>query len=179
MAFTVNGELVEDSVLRAEIRALRPRYESMAHGMNPAEAEQQLRAWCRENVIERVLLRQEAAGDPEPISTEAIDETIRSLSPAAEGEEAPLRKDVEIRLRVERLIERITSKVSPPRRKDVTDYYRKHKEQFVTPEGVSDFEQVRAAIETGLHQRKKERALENFLDRLKGKAVVEDVSGAA
>jgi hypothetical protein len=177
MAFTVNGELVEDSVVRAEIRSIRPRYESMAHGMDPAAAEKQLREWCRENVIERVLLRQEALVDPEPIPVEAIEETLRSISPPPE-DSGEVRKDIEIGLRVERLIERVTSKVSPPRRKEVTDYYRKHKEQFLTPEGLTDFEQVREAIEAGLHQRKKERVLESFLDRLKVKAIVEEVSEA-
>ena len=68
MAFTVNGELVEDSVIRAEASALRPRYETVARQMDPIEAEMQLREWSRENVIERVLLRQEAAVDPEPLT---------------------------------------------------------------------------------------------------------------
>jgi hypothetical protein len=45
-----------------------------------------------------------------------------------------LRKDIEIRMRVDRLLERITGKVSPPKHKDVTDYYRKNKEQFRRPE---------------------------------------------
>src|SRR5215470_17078555 len=76
MAFTVNGELVEDSVIRAEASALRPRYEEVARNMDPIEAEMQLRDWSRENVIERILLRQEAASDPEPVSAEAIEQTL-------------------------------------------------------------------------------------------------------
>ena len=67
MAFTVNGELVEDSIVRAEVSALRPRYEEVAQNMDPIEAEMQLRDWSRENVIERVLLRQEAAIVLDPI----------------------------------------------------------------------------------------------------------------
>ena len=55
MAFTVNGELVEDSVVRAEASALRPRYEEVAQSMDPIESEMQLRDWSRENVIEREL----------------------------------------------------------------------------------------------------------------------------
>src|SRR5207244_11773654 len=45
MAFTVNGELVDDSVVRAEASALRPRYEEVARNMDPIEAEKQLREW--------------------------------------------------------------------------------------------------------------------------------------
>jgi peptidyl-prolyl cis-trans isomerase C/foldase protein PrsA len=274
MAFTVNGELVEDSVIRAESSALRPQYEAAVQGMDPIEAEMQLRDWSRENVIERVLLRQEAASDPEPIPVEAIEETLRSLqsrTPVGEGE---LRKDLEIRMRVDRLLEKTTSKVAPPKHKEVTEYYRKNKEQFrrpeivraghivknvdekadeatalaaiqkvqgelkggasfeeladrysdcagnrgelgwvprgqmvqefedvifslkenavsdifrtvfgfhiakvyeKKPEGFSDFGEVREAIEKSLHRQKQERAVENFLDRLRAKAVIQEL----
>src|SRR5215469_17028479 len=128
MAFTINGELVEDSVVRAESSALRPQYETVARDMDPIEAEMQLRDWSRENVIERVLLRQEAAADPEPIAEEAIEETLRSLKSPATARSEDLRKDVEIRMRVDRLVQRITSKVAPPKHKEVTEYYRKNKE---------------------------------------------------
>ena len=138
---------MEDSAIRAEVRAMRPRYESVARGMDRAEAEKQLHEWSRENIIERVLLRQEALKE-------------------GEGE---------IEARIEQLLEKITSKVAPPRHKDVSEYYRKNKQQFFTEEGPSAFEQVREAIETGLHQRKKERAIENFLDHLRAKATVQEV----
>lgn len=274
MAFTVNGELVEDSVIRAESSALRPQYEAAVEGMDPIEAEMQLRDWSRENVIERVLLRQEAAGDPEPIAIEAIEETLRSLKTRTRDQEEELRKDIEIRLRVDRLLEKTTSKVSPPKHKEVTEYYRKNKEQFRRPElvraghivknvdekvdeatalaaiqkvqeelkggasfeeladrysdcagnrgelgwvprgqmvqefenvvfalkenevsdifrtvfgfhiakvyekkpaGISDFAEVREAIEKSLHRQKQERAVENFLDRLRAKAVIQEL----
>jgi PPIC-type PPIASE domain len=274
MAFTVNGELVEDSVIRAESSALRPQYEAAVQGMDPIEAEMQLRDWSRENVIERVLLRQEAASDPEPIPLEAIEETLRSLQSRTPGGEGELRKDLEIRMRVDRLLEKTTSKVAPPKHKEVTEYYRKNKEQFrrpeivraghivknvdekvdeatalaaiqkvqeelkggasfeeladrysdcagnrgelgwvprgqmvqefedvifslkenevsdifrtvfgfhiakvyeKKPEGFSDFAEVREAIEKSLHRQKQERAVENFLDRLRAKAVIQEL----
>ena len=114
MAFTVNGELVEDSVVRAEASALRPRYQEVAQNMDPIEAEKQLREWSRENVIERVLLRQEAAGDPDPISAAAVEETLQSLRAQAANDPEELRKDIEIRMRVDRLLEKVTGKVAPP-----------------------------------------------------------------
>jgi parvulin-like peptidyl-prolyl isomerase len=274
MAFTVNGELVEDSVIRAESSALRPQYETVARDMDPIEAEMQLRDWSRENVIERVLLRQEAAADPEPISAEAIEETLRSLNSPVTERSDDFRKDVEIRMRVDRLVERITSKVAPPKHKEVTEYYRKNKEQFRRPElvraghivknvdesvdeatalaaiqkaqeelkaganfeeladrcsdcagnrgelgwaprgqmvqefedvifslkenevsdifrtvfgfhiakvyerkpeGISDFAEARETIEKSLHRQKQERAVENYLDRLRAKAVIQEL----
>jgi parvulin-like peptidyl-prolyl isomerase len=276
MAFTVNGEVVEDSAIRAEANLLRPQYEAVAQNMDPIEAETQLREWSRENVIERVLLRQEAAGDPEPIPPEAIDETLRSMKSQPAAEE--MRRDVEIRMRVDRLLAKITSKVSPPKHKELSEYYRKNKEQFRRselvhaghivknvdesvneasaseairkireeltcgasfeeladrgsdcagnrgdlgwvqrgqmvqefeevifslrdgevsdvfrtvfgfhiakvygrkPEGISSFDEVRAGIEAALLRQKQERAVENFLDRLRAKAVIVEVPKSA
>ena len=279
MAFTVNGELVEDSVIRAEASALRPRYEEVAQNMDPIEAEMQLRDWSRENVIERVLLRQEAASDPDPIPAEAIEQTLQSAGPqASRGEEElhtdEIRKDIEIRMRIDRLLEKITGKVAAPKHKELSDYYRKNKEQFRRPalvhaahivknvgegadeaaalaaiqqteaelksganfeeladhssdcagnrgdlgwvppgqmvqefedvifalkenqvssifrtvfgfhiakvyarkpEGFADFAEVEESIKTALHRQKQERAVENYLDRLRAKAVIQDV----
>jgi parvulin-like peptidyl-prolyl isomerase len=274
MAFTVNGELVEDSVIRAEASALRPRYEEVARTMDPIEAEMQLREWSRENVIERVLLRQEAASDPDPIPAEAIEETLQAAQGGEAVRQEELRKDIEIRMRIDRLLEKITGKVAAPKHKELSDYYRKNKEQFRRPalvhaahivknvgegadeaaalaaiqqteaelksganfeeladhssdcagnrgdlgwvppgqmvqefedvifalkenqvssifrtvfgfhiakvyarkpEGFADFGEVEESIKTALHRQKQERAVENYLDRLRAKAVIQDV----
>ena len=58
---TINGETVEDAVIREETAALRPKYYEMMPEGDAVTLEMQLREWSRENVIERVLLRQEAA----------------------------------------------------------------------------------------------------------------------
>jgi parvulin-like peptidyl-prolyl isomerase len=52
------------------------------------------------------------------------------------GPEEELRREVELRLRTERLFNRITGKLSQPRNKDVTEYYRKHKDEYFSPELV-------------------------------------------
>ena len=59
MALIINGERIEDSVIRQEAAMLRPRYQEMISGMDPVAAEMQLRDWSRENIVERVLLRQD------------------------------------------------------------------------------------------------------------------------
>src|SRR5260370_12227907 len=183
MAFTVNGELVEDSVIRAESSSLRPQYEGAVEGMDPIEAEMQLRDWSRENVIERVLLRQEAASDPEPIATEVIEETLRNIQSqptaqatcrTAEGADE-LRKDVEIRMRVDRLLEKTTSKVAPPKHKDVSDYYRKNKEQFRRPELVRAGHIVKNVGETE-DEASDLAAIQKVQEELKGGANFEELA---
>ena len=183
MAFTVNGELVEDSVVRAEASALRPQYETVARDMDPVEAEMQLREWSRDNVIERVLLRQEASNDPEPLPPEAIDETLRSIQTQPAGSAScgtregadELRKDVEIRMRVDRLLAKITSKVSPPKHKEVSEYYRKNKQQFRRPELVHAGHIVKNVDET-VNEASASEAIRKIQEELAGGANFEELA---
>jgi parvulin-like peptidyl-prolyl isomerase len=175
MAFTVNGELVDDSLVRAEASALRPRYEEVAQGMDPIEAEMQLREWSKENVIERVLLRQEAAADPDPIPAEALEQTLQSMRAQPDGNEAEMRKDVEIRMRVDRLLEKITSKVAPPKHKELSEYYRKNKEQFRRPELIHAAHIVKNVGE-GVDEAAAQAAIQKVEEELKGGAVFEELA---
>jgi hypothetical protein len=68
MPITVNGEVVEEALVREEANNLRPSYYQMMGGGDPISLEMQLKEWSRENVIERVLLRQAAPeGDVEKL----------------------------------------------------------------------------------------------------------------
>jgi peptidyl-prolyl cis-trans isomerase C len=60
MPLVVNGEKIDDALVREEANALRPSYYEMMGGGDPISLEMQLRDWSKENVIERVLLRQAA-----------------------------------------------------------------------------------------------------------------------
>ena len=96
MALIINGERIEDSVIRQEAAMLRPKYEEMISGMDPVAAEMQLRDWSRENVIERVLLRQEALKDSESVPAELIEEGVKALKSQSTGRpgcETPVNED--------------------------------------------------------------------------------------
>ena len=86
MTLVVNGETIDDSLVREEANQLRPSYYEMLGEGDPIAMEMQLREWSKENVIERVLLRQAApegdveklfealfAGIPAPTAKEAAD----------------------------------------------------------------------------------------------------------
>ncbi len=145
MALIINGERVEDSLIREEARQLRPHYQQVAQDMDPIEAEMQLRDWSRENVIEKTLLRQQALKDETPVADREIDAALRELTGQSGGQTAcrtsddgdeQLRVEVELRLRVDRLLARVTERVKPPRHKEVAEYYRKHRDEFQHPELV-------------------------------------------
>jgi hypothetical protein len=144
MPLEVNGETIDDSLIRQEARALRPRMMEAMAEEDPVALEMRVREWARENVIERVLLRQAAAADPEPIAAGVLERAVAQVRGQTPGQtgcifptaDEPLRREVEAQLRVDRLVERLTARVSPPRHKDVVEYYRKHKQSFLAGEMV-------------------------------------------
>jgi parvulin-like peptidyl-prolyl isomerase len=151
MPLLVNGEAVDDAVIEWEAESLRNRFRQLtpeqraAYQLDPAAMEERAREWSRENVIERTLLRQEALKDTEPISEEVLDQALAELKKRHGGEDkfslthaddGELRRDLEARVRLDRLIGKISAKVPAPKSKEIAEYYRKHREQFRTPETV-------------------------------------------
>lgn len=143
MASLINGELVDDSVIRQEASALRQQYAESLEG-DAVEIEMQLRDQARQNVIQRVLVRQEAARDTTPIDPNKVEkalETVRAQSAVKAGcdprsSEEDLRREIEARLRVERFLDALGAKLPWPKPKDVGDYYRKHRDDFKMPEMI-------------------------------------------
>lgn len=101
MPLTVNGEVIEESLIREEANNLRPSYYQMMDGGDPISLEMQLKEWSRENLIERVLLRQSAPGGD-----------------------------------VEKLLAEVVANVPVPKYREIGDYYKKHREDFLLPDMV-------------------------------------------
>jgi parvulin-like peptidyl-prolyl isomerase len=120
----VNNELVEDDLIREEIRTLRLRLAEAMPGEHPSAIDARAKEWARDNVIERVLLRQAALADTEPVPAEIIEK--------AGGNAA----EAELQFRIERLAIRHAGRIAPPRNKDVVEYYRQHRENMAIPEAV-------------------------------------------
>lgn len=146
MGLQINGEYVDDVIIRQEAASMRPRYEEMMQDMDPIAREMQLRDWARENVIERVLLRQVAMADGEPVPAEEVEERLTAMFPPAgdlENCEAGTtragvdkdvaRADIEAQIRVERLIRKVGDAVPKPKEKDVVAFYKKNRDEFKTP----------------------------------------------
>ncbi|MFN0104305.1 MAG: peptidylprolyl isomerase [Bryobacteraceae bacterium] len=146
MGLQINGEYVDDAIIRQEAASMRPRYEEMTQDMDPIQREVQLRDWARENVIERVLLRQSAMADGEPVAAEELDERLTSMFPPAgdlENCEAgttragvdkdAARRDIEAQIRIERLIRKVGEKAPKPKHKEVVEFYKKNRDEFKTP----------------------------------------------
>jgi len=149
MALYVNGEKIAAKEIEAEMEKLRPDYERVFVDQRPAEQEKQLRQWSQENVIEAVLMRQAAQNDAEPVPADLVeqafaalveeqggmDKLFENLGTSFESEEK-LKKDIEQRLRLERLIAKVNDEAGAPSEKDIRTYYETHIDKFTFPETV-------------------------------------------
>ena len=153
MILKVNGEAAPEGALEAEINALMGRFRQLPpeqlerYGFTTPEAMQAKAAeWAQENVVERMLLRQEAFKNPEPVPEEtlqkAIAETVERFGGKEKFDEAGLteeqaRDDAEAEAKIETLVNSLTAHLKPPKQKDIAEFYRKRREQFRVPESVS------------------------------------------
>jgi len=149
MALYVNGEKIADKEIEAEMEKLRPDYERVFVEQSPAEQEKQLREWSRENVIEAVLMRQAARNDAEPVPAEVVEQAFQALVEEQGGmdklfenlgtsfeSEEQLKKDIEQRLRLERLLAKVNDEAGEPNEKEIRNYYESHIDKFTFPETV-------------------------------------------
>ena len=146
MTLIVNGEKIEDSVIQQEAEHLRPGYEQTFRDMDPKEREAQLLDWSRENVIERVLIDQEAKKNSDRIPQAQIDAALAELKKQYEGRQLPeelnaeneekIREDIELQMKVERMLQNVCKHVPEPSREAVLKFYEENKEQLRSDEQV-------------------------------------------
>lgn len=141
----VNGEFVNDELIRIEAASLRQKIREQMPGSADLKDDLEIAVrahnWARENVIERVLLRMAAQQDATPIPAEKIQKALEQYYVQDSGQpkcllrdEEALRSSVELDLRIERLTARITSKAARPKPREIKDYYDRNKQSFYRPE---------------------------------------------
>lgn len=121
MALVVNGEYVDDAVIREESERIRERLREEMPDESGPELDMKVREWAVDNLVERVLLRQAASG-------------------FAEAQAAPVDRDrgatADSDSQVAAFIHHLTASIPRPTRREVSDYYRKNQILFLTPECV-------------------------------------------
>jgi parvulin-like peptidyl-prolyl isomerase len=147
MALIVNGEKIEDSAIKQEVERLRPDYERVFADQDVEEREVQLLDWSRENMIEKVLINQEAQKNGDKIPPERVQEALVKLKEQydepeqlykdfnAENDEQ-IKKDIEKQMRIEQRIDQVYKNMPKPSQADIRKYYEENQEQFKSGEGV-------------------------------------------
>lgn len=149
----VNGEAAPQGALESEVNGLMARFKQLSaedlerHGFStPEDMQRRALEWASENVVERMLLRQEALKDKEPVAEEILQNAVAQAYERFGGKEKFIeaglteeeaRQDAEAEIKIERLINTLTAKIKPAKQKEVADYYRKHRQDFVVPESVN------------------------------------------
>ena len=147
MAMIVNGERIEDQEIQQEAQRLRPSYEQAFAEKDPAEREAQLLEWSKENVIERVLLRQEAKKNGEPVPAADIEAAFARLRQQYEKPEDlykefnavtddSVKAMIEVQMKVERKIQSVYASVPEPSEGEIREHYDQNKERFMTGEQI-------------------------------------------
>jgi len=150
MAILVNGQRVEDREIQEEAVRLRPSYEQAFANLEAGAREAQLLDWSKENVIERVLLRQEAKSSGPTIPPADVDVAFAKLKERYEkiedlykefgvDSDEKAKEMIELQMKVEHKIGEIYAKTPKPTEAEIADYYEQNKERF------SSGEQIRVA----------------------------------
>ncbi len=147
MTLFVNGEKVEDSLIQQEVERLRPDYELVFAHEDPAKREAQLLDWSRENVIERVLINQQAKKRGERIPKAEVETAFKQIKKKCGGDkqlhsefgtddEKEIKEHIELHMRVERMLQGLCKDLPQPGEDAVLEFYEEHKEQFKSAEQV-------------------------------------------
>ncbi|MGE4285781.1 MAG: peptidylprolyl isomerase [Phycisphaerae bacterium] len=148
MPLYVNDEVVEESLIEAEMERMRPQYEHVFAEMNQTEREQQLADWARENIIEQYLLKQHAQGLVLDVNAEATGRFNEMISRAGskkeffesreltEADEDKVLADIALQIKIQKLVEQIQADAGEATEQEISDYFKEHRNNFKIPEMV-------------------------------------------
>jgi parvulin-like peptidyl-prolyl isomerase len=154
MTLVVNGEKIEDTAIQQEAERLRPEYEKAFADMDIQEREVQLLDWSKDNIIERILLRQEAKQNTSNIDESEVELFLLKLKEQYAGEqstgrltaelyddfyadnEEKLREAIEVYLVLAKKVKDICKDLPKPSNAEIRQYYQENKENFRNAEQV-------------------------------------------
>jgi len=146
MPLIINGRAIDDAVLDAEFSQIKSYHERMSN-VSCCERDAEFRQTARENVVGRVLLTEEAIRVVEAPSAEEVDAALERLKSEHGGEShfyaamgiAPdqvglVKQDLEVSLRVNKLLEQLVAGEAEPAEGELREYYEKNIASFTDPE---------------------------------------------
>ncbi|MHC4323709.1 MAG: peptidylprolyl isomerase, partial [Planctomycetota bacterium] len=131
--------------IQQEVERLRPDYERVFADQQGEDKEAQLLDWSRENVIEKILINQEAQKNGDKIPPEHVKAALAKLKEQyddpkqlyedfeAENDEQ-IEKDIEKQMRVEQRIGQVCKDLPKPSQAAIKKYYEENQEQFKSGE---------------------------------------------
>ena len=147
MALIINGEKIEDSEIQQEAERLRPEYEQVFAEMDKEKKESQLLDWSKENVIEKVLVRQEAGKSELDIPDEQVESALEAVKQQYGGDEKfakevnpeaveKIKEDIKGHMRVEQMFQDVCKDLTEPSQEQARQFYDEYKDRFKTAEQI-------------------------------------------
>lgn len=146
MPLIVNGRPIDDGVLDSEFAQIKGYHERM-NNVSCCERDPEFRQTARENVVGRVLLTEEAMRTIDPPAPEEVDAALERLKQEHGGESqfyanlgiAPdqvglVRADLEVTLRVNKLLDRLIADEPEPTDDQLQACYQQNLATFTDPE---------------------------------------------
>ncbi|HEY3835081.1 MAG TPA: peptidyl-prolyl cis-trans isomerase [Bryobacteraceae bacterium] len=141
----VNGETIYGDEIRTRMAVLRAEAESASGRELTAEERFALRPQAIEDLIDRLLLRQEAVRLRLQPAEAEIDVALASVAPKYDGSEGcradaadmKSREDIRARMMVDKLLARWFDSARPPKIHEIREFYRKNQDSFHTPELIA------------------------------------------
>jgi parvulin-like peptidyl-prolyl isomerase len=147
MALLINGQRIEDSIVEGEFSEIKSYFERLGN-VSCCERDPEFRGYARDNVIARVLLAQEAKRKMQATPDAEVDASVAKLIEQYGGEvqfyastgASPtnmhlVRHDVEVDLRVKRMMDEMCTDLTPPE-EELRKYYQDNIANFMTLEEV-------------------------------------------
>ena len=134
---TVNGEAITSEQIEAEMNRLRMDYTMYVQQQGGEANDDQLREWSEENMVEQILLKQEALRRPFKADSEFL-KRWRAFAESLpeDADQDALKEDFELQVRVERLMSTLSKQAGEPSQVQIRAYYDENQEQFTRPEQV-------------------------------------------
>src|ERR1700741_2116099 len=118
----VNGEYVDDELIRIDAASLREQLRSQNPSADSLDIGMYAQNLARENLIERTLLRMAAQQDSIPVAVDDIENALEQYYERDSHhakcmlprDHETLRASIELDLRIERLTTRLAAKVTRP-----------------------------------------------------------------
>jgi parvulin-like peptidyl-prolyl isomerase len=108
--------------------------------MEPNARENQLRDWSTENVLERIILTQQAQKKihhiPEQQTQQAYQQLIQQNPSLSELPKEQVIEDLKTQLKLEKLLKELTADITEPSEKEIKKYYEKNIDRFTIPPTV-------------------------------------------
>ncbi len=138
MSIIVNKETIKDTEIQEEFDRLLPYYNQHVRGNNPDASDKQLYTWAKENLIERMLLKQTVKNDKEKTAGSKINKLYNKHKNDFDKKipEEKIKKELELQIKYEQLIKKINKTVNKTVDEEIKKYYEEHKEELTVPEQV-------------------------------------------